>query len=171
MANDVFKPLWYVLLTKSRFENVVFDGLLKKKIDVFLPKITVRSKRKDRKQMIQVPLFPGYVFVKSGLTPNEHLAILKTTGAVRLIGSNDGPVSVDERDIESLKIMISSSDEIFTGSRFEKGSEVVVTKGPFTGIKGIFEKYGGKGRVIVNIDALGQFASVDVDEDDVEIVS
>ena len=56
---------WYVLHTKSRFENVVYDGLCKKSVDVFLPKVMVRSKRRDRKLMIRVPLFPGYVFVKT----------------------------------------------------------------------------------------------------------
>ncbi len=55
--------LWYVLHTKSRFENVVNDGLMNKSVEVFLPKIQVRSKRRDRKAMISVPLFPGYIFV------------------------------------------------------------------------------------------------------------
>ena len=68
---------WYVLHTKSRFENVVNDGLNKKTIEVFLPKIKVRSKRRDRKLMINVPLFPGYVFVKSDLHPDNHLEIVK----------------------------------------------------------------------------------------------
>jgi transcriptional antiterminator NusG len=92
---------WYVLHTKSRFENVVNDGLNKKTIEVFLPKIKVRSKRRDRKLMINVPLFPGYVFVKSDLHPENHLEIVKTVGAVRLIGSTKGPVSVPDETIES----------------------------------------------------------------------
>ncbi|MDH3955651.1 MAG: transcriptional antiterminator, partial [Desulfobacteraceae bacterium] len=46
---------WYVLHTKSRFENVVNEGLAKKSIEVFLPKIQVRSRRRDRKVMIRVP--------------------------------------------------------------------------------------------------------------------
>ncbi|NQT68980.1 MAG: antitermination protein NusG, partial [Desulfobacteraceae bacterium] len=39
---------WYVLHTKSRFENVLHEALFKKSIEVFLPKIQVRSKRRDR---------------------------------------------------------------------------------------------------------------------------
>jgi len=111
---------WYVLHTKSRFENVVNEGLIKKSIEVFLPKVQVKSKRRDRKAMIRVPLFPGYLFVKSDLNPNEHLEIVKTVG------------------------------------------------GPFTGVIGTFVRYRGKGRIIVNIEALGQFAGVDVSEEDIE---
>ncbi len=65
-------PRWYVLHTKSRHEAVVHDLLCRKSIDAFLPRIKVRSTRRDRKLMIHLPLFPGYVFVKTGLHPHTH---------------------------------------------------------------------------------------------------
>ena len=77
---------WYALLTRSRFENVVTKNIQKKSIEVFLPKIKVKSKRRDRRLMIDVPLFPGYVFVNISLDPREQLHVLKTIGAVRLPG-------------------------------------------------------------------------------------
>jgi transcription elongation factor/antiterminator RfaH len=162
------QPNWYVLHTKSRFENVVHDGLFKKNIDVYLPKIKVQSKRRDRRMMIQAPLFPGYVFVKTDLHPYQHLDIVKTVGAVRLIGTKDGPVPVPEETIESLKIMVSVDQPITTGSRLRKGDRVMVLNGPLAGVTGTFVRYRGKGRVVVNIEALGQYAGVDVDENDIE---
>ncbi len=69
MTIDQLTPAWYAVHTRSRFENVVNDGLAKKSLDVFLPKVLVRSKRRDRKAMIRVPLFPGYLFVRTGLNP------------------------------------------------------------------------------------------------------
>ncbi|MEX1330527.1 MAG: transcription termination/antitermination NusG family protein, partial [Desulfobacterales bacterium] len=56
MTDKKLERLWYVLHTKSRHESVVNDLLLKKSIEAFLPKITVRSKRRDRKVTIRVPL-------------------------------------------------------------------------------------------------------------------
>lgn len=168
MPSDQLIPKWYVLHTKSRFENVVNDGLLKKSIDVFLPKITVPSRRKDRKKLIRVPLFPGYVFVQSDLNPSHHLDILKTVGAVKLIGDQRGPISVSEETIESLRIMVLAEQPITTGYQFQKGDRVMVTNGPFTGVIGIFDRYRGEGRIIVYIEALGQFAAVEVSVEDVE---
>jgi transcriptional antiterminator NusG len=159
---------WYVLHTKSRFENVVNEGLIKKSIEVFLPKIQVRSKRRDRKAMIRIPLFPGYLFVKSDLNPYEHLEIVKTVGAVRLIGNKDGPIPVPSDTIKSLEIMVGGNNTVITGTRFKKGDRVVVVYGPFTGVIGTFVRYRGKGRVIVNIEALGQFAGAEVSEEDIE---
>lgn len=159
---------WYALHTKSRFENVVNEGLAKKSLEVFLPKIKVKSKRRDRKLMIQVPLFPGYIFVKTDLNPTEHIEILKTTGAVRLVGNREGPLSIADNTIESLKIMVATEHPITTGNRFKKGDRVLVVDGPFAGVVGTFVRYRGQERVIVNIEALGQYAAVDVSEDDVE---
>lgn len=167
---DKFVRSWYVLHTKSRFENVVNEGLAKKSIDVFLPKIKVRSKRRDRKAMIQVPLFPGYMFVKTDLNPYEHIEIVKTVGAVRIIGNKDGPLAVPQESIESLKIIVAGNSSVTTGTRLRKGNIVMVINGLFAGATGTFIRYKGKERVVVYIEALGQFASVEVSEDDVEII-
>lgn len=167
---DPFIRAWYVLHTRSRFENVVNEALEKKTTEVFLPKILVRSARRDRKVMIRVPLFPGYVFVKTDLNPHEHLDILKTVGAVRLIGNQQGPISVPDIAIESLKIMVTADQPVATGQKYRQGDRVVVISGPFTGVTGIFVRYKGNDRVVVNIDALGQSAGVEVDESDVEVV-
>lgn len=161
---------WYVIHTRSRFENVVNEGLLKKSKEVFLPKIKVKSKRRDRKSMIWIPLFPGYVFVKTDLAPYEHIDIVKTTGVVRLVGNKEGPVSVPENNIESLKIMVAADKPIETNIRFRRGHRIIVTNGPFTGVTGIFVRYKGIGRVAVNIQVLGQYAVAEVDEDDIDIL-
>jgi transcription elongation factor/antiterminator RfaH len=161
---------WYVLHTRSRHESVVADGLLKKSMEIFLPKIRVRSTRRDRKLMIHVPLFPGYVFLKTDLHPHTHLDVVKTAGVVRLIGTQHGPVPVAEDTIASLKIMVASDMPIVTGHRLQPGDRVLVVNGPLTGVIGTFARYRNQGRVVVHIEALGQFAGVDVQENDVEVL-
>jgi transcription elongation factor/antiterminator RfaH len=161
---------WYVLHTRSRHESVVSEGLSKKSMEVFLPKIKVRSTRRDRKAMIHIPLFPGYVFIKTDLHPHTHLEVVKTAGVVRLIGTQWGPVPVAEETIASLKIMVASEMPIITGQRLQPGDRVMVVNGPFAGVIGTFVRYRNQGRVVVNIEALGQFAGVDVQEEDIEIL-
>ena len=74
---------WFALLTKSNFEKTVIKSIASKDIEVFLPTMKRKSTRKDRSLMIEVPLFSGYVFVKSAYDPQAQLDILKTIGAVR----------------------------------------------------------------------------------------
>lgn len=162
---------WYALLTRSRFENVVHDCITKKSIEVFLPKIKVLSTRKDRRIMIDAPLFPGYLFVKTSSDPEHQLKILKTTGAVRLLGYNNGPVPVPSSTIHSLKIMTESGMEVIRGTidTLSQGTPVIITKGPMAGVKGEFIRYkGNKSRVIIRIETMGQFAGVETDKDNLE---
>ena len=168
MHYSALETAWYVLHTRSRFENTTREGLTKKTIEVMLPKILVPSQRRDRRIMLRIPMFPGYLFVKTNLNPTHHLEILKTVGAVRLIGNRQGPLPVPPETIESLRIISSVEQQVTTGTRFKKGEQVVVVKGPFTGVIGIFSHYRGKDRIIVHIEALGQFAAVEVDETDIE---
>lgn len=171
MTSGIISPNWYVLHTKSRFEKVVNDGLQKKAFEAFLPTMHVRSKRKDRKIMLDIPIFPGYTFVKSTLCAEENLSILKTAGVVRIIGNMSGPVAVDADVIKSLQIMTANNENIITETKFNKGEKVVVLYGPFTGLTGVFSKYKGKGRVYVNISLLGQSAAVEIEEDDIKHIA
>jgi len=161
---------WFALLTRSNFEQTVYANIVKKKIDAFLPKIKQKSSRKDRNLMIEKPLFPGYVFVRSSFEAYDQLQILKTTGAVRLLGNKNGPLAIPESQVESLKILTSTRMDLITGANIliKKGDPVMIIEGPMAGVKGEFTRYKGKGRVVIKIDALGQYAGVEVDENNVE---
>jgi len=168
---DTDLKYWYVLHTKSRFENVVKEALLKKNIEAFLPTVTHLSKRKDRKKLIDTPMFPGYLFVLSDKYAPSHLSILKTTGAVRLLGFNNEPVPVEKEAVDSLIVFSRSKEIISTGRGFKKGEPVIITSGPLAGVKGIFEKSSAGKKVIVQIDILGQYAFTEVEEDNIEFLN
>ncbi len=161
---------WFALLTRSNFEQTVYHSILKKKIDAFLPTSRKKSSRKDRKLMIEVPLFRGYLFVRSTFEPFDLVNILKTMGAVRLLGNTQGPLAIPDFQIESLKIMTSARMDLITGStiQLKKGDPVMILEGPMAGLKGEFFEHKGKGRVILKIDLLGQYAGVEIDGDQVE---
>jgi transcription termination/antitermination protein NusG len=161
-------PQWYVLHTRSRHEAVAWEGLQKKSLETFLPRVKVRSTRRDRKALIHIPLFPGYLFIRTDLQPRTHLEIVKTAGVVRLIGTSQGPVPVPDETIRSLMIMVAAEGPITTGSALRPGDRVMVVQGPFAGVTGVFTRYRRQGRVVVHIDALGQYAAVEVNAEDVE---
>lgn len=166
------KKDWFALLTKSNFENVVCERILQKNIEIFLPTIKTKSRQKNKPTMIDRPLFPGYLFVKSSPAPQTYLKILQTPGAVRLLGNKDNPVPVPATQIESLRILTKSDADIITGDsiKLTKGTPVMIMEGPMAGIKGIFIKYKGAHRVIIDIDSLQQFAGIEVNKGSIEKV-
>ncbi len=164
------KKNWFALLTRSNYENIVYESILQKKIEAFLPRIKTKSRRRDRHIMLEKPLFPGYVFVKTSIFPNEQLNILKTTGAVRILGNTNGPVPVSSTQIESLRILTSTEIDVITGNsaKLKQGDPVMILEGPMAGMKGEFVHYKGKSRVVIHVDALRQFAGIEVEEHNVE---
>ncbi len=164
-------PAWYVLHTKSKFENVVYQGLLKKNKEVFLPTIRARSRRQDRRLYLQQPLFPGYLFVRISATPAERLDVLKTAGVVRLIGNREVPVPVKPDVIDSLKIIVQTNEQVEAVNFLKQGDAVRVVAGPFAGVIGIFVQYQSAERVVVNIEAMGRAAAINVSAADVEPLS
>ncbi len=166
------EPQWFALLTRSNFENVVCERIYQKNFEIFLPTIKAKSRQRNKKVMISRPLFPGYLFVKAYSDPQTCVNILKTPGAVRLLGNQDNPVPVPATQIESLKILTKSGTDIITGdsAKLKKGTPVMITAGAMIGVKGIFVKYKGKNRVIIDIDSLKQFAGIEVMEKDIERV-
>ncbi|WDP88992.1 MAG: UpxY family transcription antiterminator [Desulfobacter sp.] len=161
---------WFALLTRSNFEKTVYTSICRKRIEAFLPTMRKPSRRKDRKLMIDWPLFPGYVFVRSTIVPADQLQILKTVGAVRLLGNVKGPIAVPDMQIASLKLLTSASQDLITGTtvQLKKGDPVMILEGPMAGLRGEFHQHKGQSRVIVKVDLLGQYAGVEVDSDNVE---
>jgi transcription termination/antitermination protein NusG len=131
---------WYVVHTRSRHEYKVNSGLVQKNLTTFLPEIESWSKQKDRKKKILTPLFPGYIFVETHFLDNEtKLKILKTAGAVRILGKkeNSEPIPVPDNKIDAIRRFINTKEEIFMVQFPQLGEPARVIDGPFAGIEGI----------------------------------
>ncbi len=130
---------WYAIHTKSRHEDKVYLGFVQKNISAFLPKIEVWSKRKDRKKKIQLPMFPGYLFVEAHTMHNEtKLDILKTYGVVRILGKPKGhePIPVPDEKIDAIRRLVQSKVEIQHFQYPKVGEPARIVDGPFMGIEG-----------------------------------
>src|SRR5438045_9779074 len=80
-------PEWYAIWTKSHSEQLVADQLLAKGLDIFLPKISVWSRRNGVRHAIRLPMFSGYLFLRANVDKNVYLDVLKASGVVRMLGS------------------------------------------------------------------------------------
>jgi transcription termination/antitermination protein NusG len=129
---------WYAVHTKSRHEYKANTGLIQKNLKTFLPEMEVWSKRKDRKKKISVPLFPGYLFVEASLDNETKLAILKTSGVVRILGKkeNTEPLPVPEVKISAIQRLLDKKVEMFTMQYPKEGEPARILDGPFAGIEG-----------------------------------
>ena len=91
-----------------------------------------------------MPLFPGYIFVHIALL--DRLKVLQVPGVVRLVGFGDFPTQVPEDDILTLRKGLSAGLHVEPHPYLTVGRTVRITRGAFTGFKGVLArtKIGGR---------------------------
>lgn len=161
---------WYVVHTCSRHEVLVEADLTRKGLEVFLPRVKVRSRRRDRLQMLEVPLFPGYLFVHTDLNDWAHYNIIRNQGVVRILGIKGQFTPVPEDTVTSLRTLVNSGQIVLPWSRLTLGKDVRVVEGPLMGAKGvILRNKQGKRRLLVAVQLLGRSVCAELAEETVEV--
>ncbi|MEW6116807.1 MAG: UpxY family transcription antiterminator [Nitrospirota bacterium] len=169
MSNE--QLAWYALYVKSRHEFVTQGELGKKGIDAYLPAVKKVRQWKDRKKLVELPLFPGYCFARIAPDPEALLTVLKTRGVVSLVSTAPGaPAPVPDEEIASLKLLVESGSEFDIYPHLKEGVRVRIKRGPLRGAEGILRKKEGAYTFLVGIELLGRSVGVAVDGDDVETV-
>ena len=161
---------WYVIQTCSRHEVKVEADLTRKGLETFLPRMMVRSRRRDKLQMRETPLFPGYLFVRTDLNDWVHYHIIRTLGVVRILGTKGQCTPVPEDTVTSLRTLVNSGQPVFPWSKLTPGKHVRVVEGPLMGASGIIlRNKQGKPRLLVTVELLGRSVCAELAGETVEV--
>lgn len=158
--------LWYAAYTCAHHEKRVAEQLSLRAVEHFLPLYASVRRWKDRRVQLQLPLFPGYVFVRIDL--RDRLQVLEIPSVARLVGFNGHPTPLPETEIEALKTGLESGVQAAPHPYLKVGRRVCISSGPLAGVSGILLRHKGKARVAISIDLIQRSIVVDVDAADVE---
>jgi transcription termination/antitermination protein NusG len=160
---------WYALYTKPRHEFVVLGELQKKGIEALLPSFKRLQQWKDRKKLVDFPLFPGYLFVHIQHDSAAFLNALKTRGVVTFVSSTPGhPSKVAAEEIQSLKLLLDSGEELDVYPNLKEGELIRVKRGPLKGAEGILARRDEQYLFLVNVHLLGRSVGVKIYADELE---
>jgi transcriptional antiterminator NusG len=166
MAED--ELAWYVIHAQTRKEIEVEIALQRQGLEIFLPQVTIPSRRRDRKVSLQGPLFPGYLFINTQLDTAVFHKIIKAQHVFRLLG-NDRPTPIPEAEVEAIKTIISGDRPYYPWTFLEKGKKVRVIDGPLAGVEGIIlEKREQKRRLVVSVELFHRSVMVELADEAVE---
>ncbi len=160
---------WYAVYTKSRHEKTVGELLWQKDIECFLPLREALSQWKDRRKLVQFPLFPGYIFVHVCM-PVQRLDIVKVPSVVRIVGSNNGPEPVPDEQIQSLKHFVFSEMPVDPYPYLQEGNTVRIIRGSLKGLRGILIEKKSNFRFVISVDLIQQSVSCEINAEDCEKV-
>jgi transcription antitermination factor NusG len=157
---------WLVLRTRSHHENKVESLLSERRITAYLPRRNEIRRLKNRKIVVQTPLFPGYVFIQPRVDQYEKIRCIRGSCGLVLAGSR--PASMPERDLEAVRVLVSSGATLVVKPQLVPGQRVEVRAGPFMGIQGELVREKSQERLVINARLLSSSVSVEVDAGSVE---
>lgn len=163
---------WYAVYTRSRHEKMVCQMLQgQENIQSFLPLHKVMSQWKDRRKLVQRPLFPGYLFVRVEQT-QLHLVAM-TNGVSRVLGTGGNPTCVPDEQVETVRRLVEAPYPVEPWPLLQKGKRVRITAGPLVGLETYItgRKGNRKCRLVVTVELFGRSAAVEIDADHIEPIS
>jgi transcription antitermination factor NusG len=151
---------WFVLHVRVNQEKRTAQRLASSDFEHFLPCYRSVRQWKDRRVTLEMPLFPGYVFVHMDLA--DRMRVLTLPNVVGLIGSKNSPSIVLPEEIDRIKRGVEFGNAA-PHSSFVVGQRVLITQGALLGMSGCLLRSGNNTRVVVSIDSIARSFVVDVD--------
>lgn len=157
---------WFAVYTVPRHEKHVSEILTDRRIETFLPLYrTTREWKKRCPVVLELPLFPTYVFVR--IARHARGVILGTAGVLSIVGSSREPWPLPDLEIEALRSGLLER-KIEPHPYLTVGERVRIVAGVMTGVEGVLVRKKNEFRVVLSLDSIMQSVAVEVDGDDVE---
>src|SRR5215470_9321958 len=100
LSDSYLVPRWYAAYTCANHEKRVAAELQVRTVEHFLPLYSLVRRWKDRRVNLELPLFPGYVFLRFAL--RDKLRVLQVPSVVRLVSFNGHPAALPDKEMEVL---------------------------------------------------------------------
>jgi transcription antitermination factor NusG len=168
-AEKISAPRWFAVYTTPRHEKRVAQYLTLKGIEHYLPVYHTQRKWKDgSKVTLELPLFPGYLFVCIGR--NERVPVLQVPGVLNMVGGTGRqPAALPEGEIEALR-----SGLIVRHARphplLTAGQRARIRSGALAGMEGIVVRQKNSLRVVLTMNLIQQSVAVEVDAMELDLV-
>jgi transcription antitermination factor NusG len=158
---------WFAVYTTCRHEKRVARHMEQRQIEHFLPIYRTQHRWKDGSRvMVDLPLFPGYVFVHTDL--RDRVRVLAVPGVVSIIGTTSRPAPLPDFEVEALRAGLDPT-RAEPHPLLTLGQRVRIKAGPLAGVEGIVARKKSALKVVLTLSLLMQSIAIEVDGDDVEL--
>ena len=154
-----YRGCWWLLHTKPRQEKALLGDLKRREVAAYLPLVKQRRSYGSRLVVVEIPLFPGYMFL-CGTGEDRHIA-LTTNRVVRVIDVADQRRLIAELHQVDQLVERSESVDVYPGLKV--GRRCSVTGGSLRGLSGVVLRRRGVSRMYIGVEILGQSAVVEID--------
>lgn len=163
---EYLEPRWYAAYSYANHEKRVAEQLAQRSVEHFLPLYESVRRWKDRRVRLELPLFPGYVFVHLAL--RDRLRVLQIPSVVRLVGFGGLPAALPDEQVEILRAGLAGQLRAEPHPLLTVGRRVRIVRGPLAGLAGILQRKKSNFRFVLSVELIQRAIAVDVDAADVQ---
>lgn len=145
---------WFAIQTRPRYEKKVTAELQEKGIKTFLPLHSASHQWSDRRRVVSLPLFPGYVFVQIALSLHARVSVLRTNGVVGFVGVRNMGIPIPDGEIEAIQTVIKGGIAFEPYPYLKVGQSVRIRGGCLDGVSGVLEAVNGDRSLIVSVNLI-----------------
>ena len=162
-------PRWFAVYTTPRHEKHVSEILAERQIETFLPLYrTNRQWQKSRPVILELPLFPTYVFIR--IARQSRSVILGTPGVLSIVGSSREAWPLPDLEIDALRSGLLEC-KIEPHPYLVVGERVRIMAGVMAGVEGVLVRKKNDLRVVLSLDTIMRSVAVEANADDIEPVA
>jgi transcription antitermination factor NusG len=169
MQNCGENSQWFAVRTAAGRERSVATQLQAKGLEEFLPVYRTRRQYSDRTKELEMPLFPGYIFCRFDF--HNRLPVLITPGVQMIVGFGKMPTPVADFEIDALRRVVESGAAQPHHQYLTVGERVRVKEGSLAGVEGILVDVKNSWRIVLSVELLQRYVSVELDRAAIEPVS
>ncbi len=149
---------WYVVYTHANAEAKARSHLLRQGFTTMLPTYHCWRSHARKREVVERPLFPRYLFVALDMLDQRWRPILSTVGVSDLVRRGNAPTPMPSGLAEEIgeRAACGAFDRLSPVDGLREGDVVRVLDGPFTDLIGRFAGLADKDRVFVLLDLLGR---------------
>ena len=161
---------WYAVRTRSNCETKARLILTGKGIETYLPTFGEVHQWKDRKKLVEQPLFPGYLFARMVDCREARLSVLSSDGVASILGRGETMEPVPEKEIEAVRRLLGSNTLCQAHPLLQEGAWVRVRRGSLKNVEGLLVRLKNQTRLVLSITLLSQSVSIEIDASDVQFL-
>jgi len=162
------KKSWYLVVAKPHKDAFAEEQLKNQGYEAYRPLVKYSKVQKGKEVQILSSLFPRYIFIHMHDGIDDWGPVRSTRGIQGIVKFGINPAKIDDAIIKEIRLR---EDDLSVRSinldRFKVGQSIIINKGPFNGLEGIFSNYSGDRRVIILLDFLGKQTTLNTDESNI----
>lgn len=155
---------WHVLHCKGRQEKKVAEGLAARGVECCLPVVPRDRRYAHRLRRVELPLFSGYVFMRGARQHAFPLIAAKRVVNVIRVPNQEGFL----KELAQIQTAIKMGAYLDPCPAIKVGWLVRIRSGPLMGLEGVVDRKDKPGRLVLQVEVLGQGAAVDISASEVE---